>query len=1105
MHERLRREYSWYNASTLAERSASLQNQLHEVNNSNIDSVLAQYRLEKWKSQAPFAKGSLFAQRLAMDGITEEELLMILGESSATLESFFLDIPSWLLEIARAFFYPHRSCTEAKTIISLEEISKHKQVGFLFAAEPLISQGIDRLEIGIKKLIEIYPAIPFDPNTISQLLLDNLKGKLLMLLSRTLVLELNIARLQGLLNGETPEARFESFIERLKQRELVVPILEEYPVLARQLVICIDYWLDFSLEFLQNLCMDWQDICKTLSPDLDPGILTEMLSGVGDTHRGGRSVNIAKFSSGFQVVYKPNSLAVDLHFQQLLEWLNQHSNLPAFRTLKVLNRKSYGWVEFVTSTGCKTSEEIYRFYQRQGAYLALLYAMEATDFHHENLIAAGEHPILVDLEALFHPRIEDINPKDADNLSMETMGYSVLRIGLLPQRIWANAESEGVEISGLGGKAGQLTPNPVKYLADVGTDEMHVERERKPMPGSNNLPKLNDKEVNVLDYSEAIIDGFSSIYRLLVQYRDELLAEHSPLATFGEDRVRFIMRATSTYAHILHESYHPDLLRNALDRDRLFDRLWLQVEHNPYLEKVIRAEHQDFWNGDIPMFSTSPNSQDLWTSTGEKIPNFFEQSGMTQVRNRLQKLCEEDLEQQLWFVQASLTTLAMTEEGGKWPSYPISEPRQYLSRERLLAAAKTVGDRLIKTALQDEENISWIGLRLLSQKHWTLTPIETDLYDGLPGIALFFAYLGAIAEQDTYTKVAKKSLKTLQYRIESQEASSTLIGGFAGCGGLIYTLTHLGVLWNDFELISQAKKIAETLPELIEQDEKLDVIAGSAGCLLSLISLYHCSFDHKILAAAITCGEHLIANAKPMENGIGWVLKGMGEQPLAGFSHGVAGIALALLQLAELTGEIHFRTAAIAAITYERSLFCPEVGNWWDLRKFKDEVLAEAENQPTCLTAWCHGAPGIGLARLISLPYLDDLKIRSEINTALTTTVSKGFGGNHSLCHGDLGNLELLLQASITLDDPQWQRHADRFAAIILESIDKHGWLCGVPLGVETPGLMTGLAGIGYGLMRLAVPELVPSVLTLAPPNLDKKEPIDQANRLQTYTLSNIS
>jgi lantibiotic modifying enzyme len=141
-------------------------------------------------------------------------------------------------------------------------------------------------------------------------------------------------------------------------------------------------------------------------------------------------------------------------------------------------------------------------------------------------------------------------------------------------------------------------------------------------------------------------------------------------------------------------------------------------------------------------------------------------------------------------------------------------------------------------------------------------------------------------------------------------------------------------------------------------------------------------------------------------------------------------------------------------------------------------------NQFSYMTAWCHGAPGIGLARLRSLPRLDDTDIRLEIHAALKTTLAHGFGGNHSLCHGDLGNLELLLQASEILDDPQWGYQVQRLAAIILESIGQHSWLCGIPLRVESPGLMTGLAGIGYGLLRLAEPTRVPSVLVLDPPLL---------------------
>src|SRR5690349_4009232 len=87
-----------------------------------------------------------------------------------------------------------------------------------------------------------------------------------------------------------------------------------------------------------------------------------------------------------------------------------------------------------------------------------------------------------------------------------------------------------------------------------------------------------------------------------------------------------------------------------------------------------------------------------------------------------------------------------------------------------------------------------------------------------------------------------------------------------------------------------------------------------------------------------------------------------------------------------------------------------------------------------------------------------------------------------ALCHGALGNLELLLVGARVLHDFQYSEQLEHMIATILDSIDTHGWVTGVPLGVETPSLMTGLVGIGYELLRLAEPERIPSVLVVSPP-----------------------
>ena len=130
---------------------------------------------------------------------------------------------------------------------------------------------------------------------------------------------------------------------------------------------------------------------------------------------------------------------------------------------------------------------------------------------------------------------------------------------------------------------------------------------------------------------------------------------------------------------------------------------------------------------------------------------------------------------------------------------------------------------------------------------------------------------------------------------------------------------------------------------------------------------------------------------------------------------------------------------------------------------------------------WCHGAAGIGLARLHTQRYFDDAAVGEEIEIALRTTAAHGLGGSHCLCHGGLGNLDLLLQASRTHRDARWTTLIEETAADALQDIDTCGYACGSPAAVETQGLMTGLAGIGYGLLRLAHPDAVPSVLVLEP------------------------
>ena len=266
------------------------------------------------------------------------------------------------------------------------------------------------------------------------------------------------------------------------------------------------------------------------------------------------------------------------------------------------------------------------------------------------------------------------------------------------------------------------------------------------------------------------------------------------------------------------------------------------------------------------------------------------------------------------------------------------------------------------------------------------------------------------------------------------------------------------------------------------KDTYLDVVAGSAGAIAALLTLHRVNGSKRSLEVARMCGERLLETAKPNGAGISWLTEIGGDEPQTGFSHGAAGIALALVELAAMTGDERFKSAGRAAFVFEREHVWKEIGEWMEgsAPRTASEKLAAAEK--AMAMSWCYGAPGEGLARLKVLRHLEDPSLREELDRSVALTLERGFGKNHSLCHGDLGNLDLILQVYRDRGDAKHGEALFRLTRAILASVEKDGWICGTVANIEAPGLMNGLAGIGYGLLRIAHPDLVPSVLVMEPP-----------------------
>jgi type 2 lantibiotic biosynthesis protein LanM len=307
-----------------------------------------------------------------------------------------------------------------------------------------------------------------------------------------------------------------------------------------------------------------------------------------------------------------------------------------------LDRGAYGWAEFVANLPCASAAEVERFYFRQGGYLALFYLLGATDVHGENIIASGEHPVVIDAEALL---VGFANQAEAD-------AFSVRNTLMLPE---GHEDPELRDLSGIGKGAGQLAASPMTVWTETGTDTMRLTRKQARIAGFQNRPTLAGVEVDTDAYREAVVQGFTEAYRLLAQHRDEILAPGGLLDAFAEDEIRVVPRPSSLYLAILEESFHPGVLGDAMDRERLYDRLWLELEEGrAYGPQVIEAERADLWYGDIPIFTSRPCDLDMRTSLGEPLPGFFTVTGMDAARKRIRGLSEEDLERQLAEIRSRL-------------------------------------------------------------------------------------------------------------------------------------------------------------------------------------------------------------------------------------------------------------------------------------------------------------------------------------------------------------------------------------------------------------------------------------------------------------------
>jgi type 2 lantibiotic biosynthesis protein LanM len=386
------------------------------------------------------------------------------------------------------------------------------------------------------------------------------------------------------------------------------------------------FWVDAQQEMLFRLQADRTEIETCFCNNGSCGRLMEVGLDLSDRHDQGRSVAVLTFDSGLKLVYKPRDIGIEDWYFRTLTWLNDIGTPLPFQSLRVLRQPAYGWMQFISHQRCRSKRELCQYYRNAGALLCLLDVLRAEDCHFQNLIASVEYPVLVDAETLFQPRLSDSEVA------------SIARTGMIPH--WKfGPRGQAYDVSALGFVASRSTHFRIPIWDATG-----IRYDFGELMPEDNVPFPPQDSATPESHVEEMASGFGETYRFLANHRRQLMAQIHNAACL---QVRYILRETVEY----YDSLNDGLRSTDMIGIRLGPLPPSRVVFDPLRQHEVNALEEL----DIPRFTFAANSTDLC-----EVEHCFPLCGLELVADRIERLSEHDLEEQLTHLHLSWSLLRVS-------------------------------------------------------------------------------------------------------------------------------------------------------------------------------------------------------------------------------------------------------------------------------------------------------------------------------------------------------------------------------------------------------------------------------------------------------------
>ncbi|MEU0477372.1 type 2 lanthipeptide synthetase LanM [Streptomyces olivaceus] len=825
-------------------------------------------------------------------------------------------------------------------------------------------------------------------------------------------------------------------------------LLGRYDVLRRRLTVVLDRFLDAY----DDLFTAFRDDRPRL---VERGLLTDggdtlasLITTGGDPHNDNRRVVGVRLAGGGRLVFKPRTLAADDFVRDLYAVVDPYlAHSLSGCVPESLSVGDHGWQSFVTPRAMTAPDQPARYFYRFGALCALFGAIGASDLHDENLLAAGEHPCVIDTEMMLRPG------SGTGDGSLEQRLNNHVEASVASTMLVPNVRPESpidVIMAGVGVSGEQVSGKMKKSaLQDGGTDALRLRWEPIVYQHKENVPRLGDEKLASVRFYRDIVAGYTDALGAVRERR----AIEEVIDRYAELPVRCLIRSTMVYGRFLDAATQPRYLRDAGESKRFLGLLkqfprQLAPEARAF---VGEAERVAMDTGNVPYFTGRAGTTELATHT-DRLPGAHPSSPADAARAGLALHAAQSDRYHRFVLEECFGELAeaapdvMSAQSVFAPvlDTPAGEPWWP-------HIARILQDTQVTYSDADGVQCGWVGGVGPDRGVPTLLPGNYLSFHDNGGIVTF---LQDAAERDPrfaelYRRADRGLSALLQVYDEAQLRAPESV--FTGAASMMLTRPRR-------QDRAWTARLLERVPERIEAGTlEKDLANGPAGLLMAVL-------------ARLEAGQDRLMDEEQLGRLCDLVL-GQAGTPLDrawyDVAHGDVGMWWAVSRVGRYLGDAALSGEAADRLT---------------------ERLSDGELPP--VPGWCNGSAGVLLVSAEILTSAGRPEVLTGGRLAELVDGATSSRGDRpvdlSVCHGSSGVVQSLIATSRLLEDRSLLGRAAEYREQTARAAGAGGFHTGCPGRTSLLGYMFGWSGIGHTDLMLdealagRAPAFVPVALTAA-------------------------